>query len=260
MNRSPSVCRAISSAAATLAAMAWTLGAGCAGDVAEPYQLDHARILAVRTEPAQLGPGARATLDALFTDSTATPRLATADELTVALPPELDRPELRALLSTTPEGVRLQAPDAGTLAQLRAALAVPEGELLRLPLTVRVRSADGVLHAQKLVAFGATLANPPPPTVAVDGATVAPGAEAVLSASRETSLEVTTGDELSAVRWFSSTGALRRYTQPTAWFSADDDDAADSAGPGASPGHLAVVLRTAAGGVSWRVLVTKLAR
>ncbi|HRC58659.1 MAG TPA: hypothetical protein PKU97_22205, partial [Kofleriaceae bacterium] len=159
-----------------------------------------------------------------------------------------------------PEGVRIQAPDAGTLAQLRAALAVPEGELLRLPLTVRVRSADGVLHAQKLVAFGATLANPPPPTVAVDGATVAPGAEAVLSATRETSLEVTTGDELSAVRWFSSTGALRRYTQPTAWFSADDANADDDAGPGASPGHLAVVLRTAAGGVSWRVLVTKLAR
>ena len=107
---------------------------------------------------------------------------------------------------------------------------------------------------------GATVA---PSTATVGGgglARVAPGAEAVLSATRETSLEVTTGDELSAVRWFSSTGALRRYTQPTAWFSADDANADDDAGPGASPGHLAVVLRTAAGGVSWRVLVTKLAR
>ncbi len=60
-----------------LAALAALLSA-CGDEVAEPYQLGHPRLLAIRTEPAVLPPGSEARLDALFTDGSAPPRLATA--------------------------------------------------------------------------------------------------------------------------------------------------------------------------------------
>lgn len=238
------------SLASALALTALHLCAGCAGDVAEPYQLEHARILAVRAEPAQLGPGDVATLQALFTDSSAVPRLAAPAELEVSLPPELDRPELvalRGLLSRTAGGYQLHAPDAATLAQVRTALGVPADQPLTLTLDVQVRSADGVLRAQKQVRLGSTVANPAPPGLMVAGDQIAGDTTLRVAAGAETALTVSAPPDMATVRWFSSAGELRGYTQPAAWLTTDAQDAAAS-------GHLAVVIRDVAGGVAWRVL------
>jgi hypothetical protein len=46
-------------------------------DVPQPYDLDHARVMAVRVDPPAAAPGERATVEVLVTDSTAAPYVAT---------------------------------------------------------------------------------------------------------------------------------------------------------------------------------------
>lgn len=239
---SRSVARASSRSLALAAALAL---AACADDVAEPYQLDHARVLAVRTTLAQLGPGQRGALEVLFTDSTAQPRLATDAEVTATLPPELDRPELAGLLARRDGQWQVQAPDAAALAAARAALAVPVGAPLQIPLDVRVASADGTLLTQKLVSLGVAVENPPPPEVRIAGAAVEGPAQ--VPAGAPVALAVSGVEPDAAVRWFSSVGELRRYTQVEAELEASELELADG-------GTLAVVVRSSTGGVAWRLV------
>lgn len=214
--------------------------ASCADDVAQPYQLDHARILAVRTDLAQLGPLDRSALEVLFTDSSAAPTLASPTQLEVRLAPELDelaRPELAPLLVSSSDGWAVQAPDAATLDQARAALGLPAGQPLPLPLTLRVRTADGVLEAQKVVLLGTRLPNPQPPQLALE--------ERAAGQDSELSLEALAMPAEASVRWFAWPGELSSYTQPAATWTLSPSERPDA--------RLAVVVRTPDGGVTWQV-------
>lgn len=254
-------------ALATLAALA-SLAAGCADDIAEPYELGHARLLAIRTEPAVLPPSSatapsEASLDVLFTDGVAAaPRLATAAELTLALPAALDRPELRALLERRADGWHLRAPDEATLQAARAELALPEGAPVSLPIEVTVTPADGAaapLHAQKLVTFGTFVGNPEPPRLhisdqpvpsALEARVAIPhGAEVALRAELPAEALAGPPDDVT-YRWFSTFGELRYYTQPLALISAEADERDHTGG-------ILVVARTPAGGVSWKFVATE---
>jgi hypothetical protein len=220
------------------------LTAGCADDVAQPYELDHARVLAIRMEPAALAPGATGTLEVLFTDSTAVPRLAPPDALTVALAAPLADPQLWSLVQPTALGWQVHAPDAATLRAIRAGLGIRDEAPLILPLTIEVATQDGTLRAQKLVPVGASGANPAAPALRDD------------SGKPLTTLEIAPGDEVGVqveaapeleVRWFSSLGELRHYTLPAASITASSQE------HGAA-GSLMVVVRNQAGGVSWNLV------
>lgn len=211
--------------------------ASCADDVAQPYDLDHARILAVRTDLAQLGPGDRSALEVLVTDSAASPYLASPAQLEVRLAPELARPELASLLVSSPDGWAVHAPDADTLAQARAALGLPASEPLPLPLTLRVRTADGVLEAQKVVLLGAHLPNPPAPEISL--------LERAVGQDTELSLEALAMPQDASVRWFAWPGELTSYTQPAATWTLSPDERPQA--------RLALVLRNPQGGIAWQV-------
>jgi hypothetical protein len=225
-------------------ALVAALLAGCAGDVAQPYELDHARVLAVRVEPAALAPGETGTVTVLFTDSRAEPRVASPEGLTLRLAEPFARPEWQALLQPTSRGWQVRAPDASNLRAIRASLALADDVPLVVPLTIDVATQDGTLRAQKLLAVGTTATNPAAP--ALRDASGNPLTQLEISAGVEVGLstEATPGLE---VRWFSSLGELRRYTQAESSIKA----AADERG---AAGSLMVVVRDQAGGVSWNLV------
>lgn len=263
-----------------LAVAVAALTAGCGDEIAEPYELGHPRLLAIRTEPAVIPPsrGAGAggdgvsegKLDALFTDGETPPRLAEADELTVELAEELlsglgelARAQLRGLIERRADGWHVRAPDEAALQAARVALGVPEGAPVALPLEVTVEPASaelpgsqvGPLRAQKLVSFGTFVGNPEPPELVIGEQPVATrvaiprGAEVTLRAALPPAALAGPPDD-ATYRWFASFGEVRHYTQPLALISAESGD-------GGSEGGILVVARTAAGGVSWKFVAAE---
>lgn len=231
-----------------------SLCGGCADDVAEPYHLTHPRVLAIRTEPAVIPAGVTARLDVLYTDGASPPRLATADELSVSLPAELDRPELAQLVSREAEAWVVRGPDEATLAAARAELSLPAGAPIPLPIDVALRPATATqtpLLAQKVLTFGTIVGNPEPPVLTLDdqqitdGVNVPHGAELPLTAA----VPLAEPPEEISYRWFASFGELRRYTQPLALITAEADER--------GPGSLLVIARTPAGGVSWTLIAAE---
>lgn len=246
-------------------AAASALATGCADDVAEPYQLSHPRVLAIRTEPAVIPAGTTARLDVLFTDGASPPRLATAEELTFSLPPELDElqlgPQLAGLLVREPQGWVVRSPDEATLAVARAQLELPAGAAIPLPIDVALRTERPTaepLLAQKIVSFGTIVGNPEPPVLTLDdqqitdGVRIPHGAELSLSAAMPAAAtDSPLAEPLGEIsyRWFASFGELRRYTQPLALITAEPDER--------GAGSLLVIARTAAGGVSWTLVAAE---
>jgi hypothetical protein len=243
------------SSLAALAAVASLLG-GCADDVAEPYELTHPRILAIRTEPAVLPAGSEGRLDVLFTDGVTPPRLATADEISLSLDPALDEalghPDPATLFTRGRAGEggwQLRAPDEATLAAVRAQLGLAAGAAVPLPVDVQITSSTASLRAQKAVSFGTFVGNPDPPRISIADQPVA--ATASLPSGSEISLHAEVpaaslagpADDVT-YRWFSSIGELRRYTQALALIETNAEEAGREA-------TLLVVARTPAGGVSW---------
>ncbi len=188
---------------------------GC-DDVAGLARLDHAQILAVRTEPANVAPGQRARVDLLAGDDSGEVFEASPETLT-----------------------------AGVLAVEHAADgwyvtagATPEIATLEVSLTI-----DGtVWRAAKSLVVNVSAANPTIATMQVDGAAseqlvVPVGSKPALAASGE-------GRDPLEYAWYSSVGDLEGYRQPTAML--------DAAAP--AEGTVVVVVRDSAGGVSWQLV------
>lgn len=244
-------CLAVVAAAASLCG-------GCADDVAEPYQLTHPRVLAIRTEPAAIPAEGEARLEVLFTDGVSPPRLAAPGELEVRLSPAVPA-ELASLLSREADGWRVRAPDEATLDLARAQLGLASEAAVPLPLELdlELSSESASLMAQKVVPLGTFVGNPEAPQIIIGdqpaaAETAVPiGSEISLRASlegAEAGGEDTGGpagplDDVT-YRWFSSAGELRRYTQPLALLET-------SAAEAGALATLVVVARTPAGGVSW---------
>lgn len=164
-----------------LSVLFFVVAAACA-DVPQPFDLDHARIMAIRIEPPAITGGARARIDVLVTDSAAVPRVAPPDDV------ELDAP-----------GLTIERDELGW-----SVVAPPITAIV--PLALTVTTPDGPLSAQKTIAFGERAANPPPPSFAIPS----------LIAGREAALAIDEpADELS-YRWFSSVGDLKGYTRAEA--------------------------------------------
>lgn len=155
--------------------------AACA-DVPQPFDLDHARIMAVRIDPPAIAAGERARIDVLITDSTATPRVADPGDVAIEAP--------GLTLERDAQGWSVVAPPITAV----------------VPLALTVTTVDGPLAGQKTIGFGARADNPAPPSFGVPA----------LVAGREAALAVDEpGAELS-YRWFSSVGDLTGYTRAEA--------------------------------------------
>ncbi len=213
------------------------LALGCA-DVTEPYELEHARVIAVRTEPAALAPGEPGTVAVLVTGVDG-PRVAPPDGVAVTVPAELT-----AYVAVTrgPDGWTVVAPTAAQLAGLRAALGVPAVDPVAVPLTVTT-TVDGVtLVAHKWTVVDATAANPTIAEVALDGV-AAPVLRAAAGSAPRLSVTHDAGPA-AVVRWLSSVGELAQYQSAEATL--------DAAAP--ARGAIVVVVRDARGGVAWQII------
>jgi hypothetical protein len=193
-----------------------------AGACAEPEaaRLDHAQILAVRTEPAHVAPGGVARIDVLAGDDAGAVFVTSPDELAATgagWPLRVEH---------TPDGWFVTAGDAPGIASLDVAVAI-----------------DGVSwRAHKALVVGEPADNPRVAAMQIDGTS-----QDELVAPLGTKPELTAiglGREPLTYAWYTSVGELERYRQPTAALDASD----------AGEGTIVLVVRDGAGGVGWHLL------
>lgn len=186
----------------------------------ELARLDHAQILAVRSEPAAIAPGERARIELLAGDDSGAVFEADPD----------------TLVATTPSGPLTV--ERGADGWYVTAGASPEIATLEVALAI-----DGsVWRATKSLIVDVRAENPQIDAMQIDGA---PHEELVATVGTKPALSVVgAGSEPFKYAWYSSVGDLEQYRQPTALL-----DAAEPA-----EGHVVIVVRDAAGGVSWKLL------
>lgn len=225
-------------AAALACPLAAAAFAACTDELDEPWELTHARVLAVRATPPAIEPGERATLDALLLTDSRT-ELAAPDAAQVLSPTSLTDLIGRA------DGVwTVTAPSAARLAVARAELALPADA----PVPLVIQTSFGERSATKALLLGATAANPSLSDVAVGGAFREPDpapdpAPLALPRDRDVALSVA-ASPTDSVTWLASTGTVIDFDLPRATLKLEADDPAT--------GELVVILRDAGGGVSWR--------
>ncbi len=204
---------------------------GC-DDVPQPFDLDHARVMAVRIDPPALAPEDRARIDVLVTDSSAQPRIADPATVTVEA-------VIGVTVGRDDDGWFATAPTAAQLTALRVALGVADGADVVVPLALTIATVDGVLPAQKTLALGTRADNPAAPAITLDGAVGA----LVMTPGRDAALAVAPSVAALSYRWFSSVGDLTGYTRAEARL--DPVRGAE--------GHVVVVVRDQVGGTAWTI-------
>lgn len=219
-----------------LAVAAWFL-AGCVGDLVEPWQLDHDRIVAVRAEPAGVEAGERAVLASLLAFAAGPTEERAPDLATVVSPPELA--DVLVLEAGT---WSVTAPDEARLAATRGALGIAPD--LPVPLVVGVSHAGGTLLAIKTIYLGERRANPAIASATLDGALLSELDPLVLDRDRETHVAVDVAED-DDVQWLTSAGELHDDDLPRAYLTFDPDEP--------TAGELALVVRDERGGVTWEV-------
>jgi hypothetical protein len=206
-----------------LSLLAGTVG-GCT-DFDLPSELSRDQIVAVRSSPAVLQPGARAQLDAL---------VASPDGV-------VDGADLRWSLAAQVSGASIEEDSEGSWLVLADGVAAEAVEV-----TLEVTTPSGAeLAASKVVPIADEMRdNPGPMGLEADGRSiagglhVAPGATALLHAELD-------GVESPQVSWFATVGEIERYRRnPTELVAPPDPDR----------GWLIAVLRDGASGVTWQVV------
>lgn len=156
----------------------------------EVARLDHAQILAVRSEPAAVAPGGRAKIDILAGDDSG------------------------AVFEANPDTVT-----AGPLAVERAAdgwyVTANGPEIATIAVSLAI---DGVAwRATKSLVVNELAANPTIATMQIDGA---PADEIVAQVGTKPALSIIADGDLDYA-WYSSVGDLEKYRMPTAILDAE---------------------------------------
>jgi hypothetical protein len=198
-----------------IAILMFTVLAACAPDD-DLALLDHAQILAVRATPAHAAPGERVKIDMLAGDDAGTVFEATPETLTAGPLP----------VEHAADGWYVTAPE------------MQMGAHVDVSLTI-----DGTAwRASKQLVFGMHADNPAVATMQVDGA---PTAMIDAQVGDKRTLDVQgTGAEPLSYAWYTSVGTLAHYRSATTTLDASE----------AGQGTVLVVIRDAAGGVTWREL------
>ena len=218
-------------------ALVCALAAGCSGDLDPPWQLDHDRIVAVRSTPPAIAAGERAELDLLV----ATAGVGTAErspELVVVVTPA----SLASALAFDGGKWRVTAPGEPELAAARTELGLEPAA--PVPLRLVVSFGGGALLATKVVWLGMTAQNPSLSTMMVDGSPADAKPELVVAPLVDVPLSIDAIDT-DDVNWLTSCGTMHDYDLPQAYLRVELEDPME--------GELAVVLCNARGGVAWRV-------
>jgi hypothetical protein len=203
---------------------------GCTGDLVDPWQLDHDRIIAVRATPPRIPAEATAQLDVLIANEGERTRTVAPDSIDVVAP---------SSLASVVAGDIVTAPSETMLAAARTELGLAASA--PVPLTLSV-TANGFVSTTTMW-LGEAADNPPLTGMEIDGA--APGDDLVLPAKTDIPLAVTADDSVHNVTWLTSCGTMHDFDLSRAYLRIDPDDS--------QQGELAVVLRDLRGGVSWRV-------
>lgn len=203
---------------------------GCTGDLVEPWQLDHDRIIAIRATPPRMPAETTAQLEVLTARAGATTLTRAPDAVAVLSPPSL---------ATAVTGATVTAPSEDELVAARADLGLPAGAPVPLVLGV---TADG-FAATKTVWLGEAAANPSLADVQIGGAP--PTDELVVPVATDVRLSVSAVDGEDNVTWLTSCGTMHDFDLSRAYLRIEPEDPQE--------GELALVVRDRRGGVSWRV-------
>lgn len=252
MRRALDTAKATAAVAATLAA---ALAGGC-GDFREPYNLNYARILAVRATPPSIEADGRSRIDLLAAGADGVPF--EADPATVGISAEAAAlagvtlpPEIAMLLSCADAGAaepgcHAQAPDQATLNAVKAALGLPADAVLTVPLRITFPLATGEAVADKILFVGRAGANPTITEVTVDGAPLpAIDADPLPLGKGEHTLAVAAdgGDAAPIYFWYVGEGKIEKYREPVATLTFKTEIGVH---------YLGVVVRHDKGGAAWR--------
>jgi hypothetical protein len=208
----------------------------CTGDIDEQWQLDHDRIIAVRATPPGILPGESSVIDGLFGAKGARP-VELAPQLAAVVSPERFQSALRR---DSGQWI-VTAPDAAALAAARVELGLAADA--PVPLQIGVSYADQTLLGVKTVYLGESRQNPVLEDMMIDGA-APPQTEIVVPQLTDIPLSVK-ASEPDVVNWLTSCGTMHDFDLPQAYLRVEKEDPQE--------GDLAVVLRTATGGIAWRV-------
>jgi hypothetical protein len=222
---------------------------GCGGDIDEPWQLAHDRIIAVRAEPPGILPGQQTRI-ALLTGFEELPVAVRAPDVGYVVSPG----SMTDVMSFTGDGWVVTAPTEARLADARAELGLSPGA--PVPLVIGVAAAwpypvmspnEAGFGALKTVWLGEQRTNPDLSSATIDGAEApADGTEIVLSKLAKPPLSVQADEEHGSVNWLTSAGVMHDFDLANAYLTFDDEEQPDA-------GELVLVVRDALGGVSWRI-------
>jgi hypothetical protein len=205
--------------------------AACHADLDPPWQLDHDRVVTVRSTPPHVATGESARLDALVAHAGAATSVEQPAGMTAANAPA----GLFTAVNFIFDHWEVIGPDAAQLDAARAELGLAAGA----PVPLHVTFFTGDFTSTKIVWLGDDADNPPLPTVHI--AAPPPDATLVVSRDRDVAVSVAAAD----ASWFTSCGTLDDADQPDATLHVYPDDA--------QQGELAVVVRDGNGGIVWQV-------
>ncbi len=230
----------------TYLAVLAALASACNIDIDEPWLLDHDRIVAVRASKPGLLPGEEAQIDALL----ARKGVGTSEEAppgAMVISPE------RLATSLRFDGGQwiVTAPDDGTLAEVRGELGLEADKPVPLvvgvawPATAFPMDQNGdPFTALKTVYLGVSAENPVLDAMTVNGVDAGATSELVIGKLVDVPLSVAAGDN-DIVNWLTSCGTMHDFDLPQAYIRVEEEDMTE--------GDLAVVVRSAFGGVAWKV-------
>ncbi len=225
----------------------WTLTlAGCT-PINASWELDHARVLAVRLDPPSLGPGQQGKLTALVIRDDGTPMEISP---AIAIVPTQDAVINRVIKIETGTWA-VVAGDADAIAAARAAAQLPDLVPLRLKVGARFVWDDVQRDTLKDVVLGdAAASNPDAPQITLEGVALPNASRPILvrGTTYQFGLRNFAADPTLAFQWAVSTGQLTKSETPGPLL---EIDAAAVVGPA----NLLVVVRNDRGGVAWATTI-----
>lgn len=209
--------------------------AACTQDVDAAWELDHDRVIAVRSTPSRIAAGETAELDALVGRKSEPPSGRDPDTASVVSPSGLDAALARPAAHWT-----VTAPPDDQLAPARVELGLAADA--PVPLRVRMVFADTGEVAYKVVWLGEHADNPVVAPISLDGMdglaitqlSVAPGTRIPFAVELDDSYDI---------NWLTSCGTMHDFDLPRSYLRVEPEDS--------HAGTLALVVRDALGGVVW---------
>lgn len=208
---------------------------GCTNDVDPPWQLDHERVIAVRTTPPRINSGETSKIDALLGRAGDIP-LETEPEMVTVLSPMA----LSGAVSRQGTSWIVTAPADLTAARAELMLAPTDP----VPLKLRMTFADFEFVGIKAVFLGEHRENPSLGTIRIGDEDKTTALTLRVPKVTDVRLDVTFNDTFT-VNWLTSCGNMHDFDLPGAYLRVEPEDPQD--------GMLGVVVRDSFGGVVWKL-------